>query len=128
MGLAGFVAVGLGACMGAWLRWWLSHLLNPVFPTVPLGTLTANLLGGYLIGIAIAYFNQHPALPPEIRLALVTGFLGALTTFSTFSAEVVTLVGRQEYLWALGTVGAHLFGSLLLTALGIFTVKLLSMM
>ncbi|MBK8336220.1 MAG: fluoride efflux transporter CrcB [Sterolibacteriaceae bacterium] len=121
-----FLSVGLGAALGAWLRWWLGIRLNPLFPTLPLGTLAANLIGGYLVGVAVAYFNQHAGLPPEARLLVITGFMGGLTTFSTFSAEVVALLGRDEYLWALGTAGAHLGGSLLLTALGIFTVKLLS--
>ncbi len=124
MAWLGFVAVGIGATLGAWLRWWLSHALNPLFPTVPLGTLASNLVGGFLVGVAIGFFNQHPALPPEARLALITGFLGGLTTFSTFSAEVVTLLGRQQFAWALGTVSLHLFGSLLLTALGFAAAKL----
>ena len=118
----GFAAVGIGAALGAWLRWWLGVRLNPVFPTVPLGTLAANLLGGLLVGMAVAYFNRHPHLPPEARLMIITGFLGGLTTFSTFSGEVVALIGRGEYLWAAGTAGVHLGGSLLLTALGIALV------
>jgi len=109
-----------GAGCGALLRWWLGGLLNPVFPTLPLGTLAANLIGGLLVGAASAYFTQHTSLPPEWRLLVITGFLGGLTTFSTFSLEVVTLIGRQEYAWALGTAGAHLFGSLALTMMGIF--------
>lgn len=125
MNLGGFVAVGIGASIGAWLRWWLGIVLNPAFPTVPLGTLAANLIGGYLIGIAVAFFGQHASLPPEARLFVVTGFLGGLTTFSTFSAEVVALLARSQYLWALGTASAHLFGSLFMTALGIATVGLL---
>lgn len=121
-----FLSVGFGAAAGAWLRWWLGIRLNPLFPTVPLGTLAANLIGGYLVGVAIAYFNQHPGMPPEVRLLVITGFMGGLTTFSTFSAEVVSMIGREEYVWALSTAGVHLGGSLLLTALGIFTVKLLT--
>ncbi len=124
MGLYGFLSVGLGAAFGAWLRWWLGMLLNPVFPTLPLGTLAANLLGGYLVGVAVAFFAQL-SLPPEVRLFAVTGFLGGLTTFSTFSAEVVTLFARSEYLW--GTIEAvtHLLGSFAMTALGMLTVNLL---
>jgi len=122
----GFAAVGLGASFGAWLRWWLGMRLNPVFPTVPLGTLAANLLGGFLVGAAVAYFNRHPHVAPESRLFVITGFLGGLTTFSTFSSEVVALLGRGEYLWAAGTAGAHLAGSLLLTALGIAAVAALA--
>ncbi|HCN90411.1 MAG TPA: fluoride efflux transporter CrcB [Oxalobacteraceae bacterium] len=126
MGSYGFVAVGLGAALGAWFRWWLGIVLNPLFPTLPLGTLAANLIGGYLVGIAIAYFTQHTSLAPEARLFIITGFMGGLTTFSTFSAEVVSLIGRTEYLWALGAVGVHVGGSLAMTALGIMTVKTLS--
>ena len=118
-GLSMLVVFG-GAGCGALLRWWLGGLLNPVFPTLPLGTLAANLIGGLLVGAASAYFTQHTSLPTEWRLLVITGFLGGLTTFSTFSLEVVTLIGRQEYAWALGTAGAHLFGSLALTMLGIF--------
>lgn len=120
-----FIAVGVGAALGAWLRWGAAALLNPVFPTVPLGTLAVNLGGGYLIGIAVAAFPQHAAWPPEIRLLVITGFLGALTTFSTFSAEVVGLFMRGEYWWGMATAGAHLFGALAMTALGIYTVILL---
>lgn len=122
----GLAVVGFGAVLGAWLRWWLGIRLNPLFPTMPLGTLAANLIGGFLVGVAIAYFNRHPNLPPEARLLVVTGFMGALTTFSTFSSEVVGLVERGEYLWALGTASAHLFGSLLLTGLGIAVVAALA--
>ncbi|HJV70935.1 fluoride efflux transporter CrcB [Ideonella sp.] len=113
------LAVFGGAGFGALLRWWLGGWLNPVFPTVPLGTLAANLLGGLLVGLASAFFGHHAGLAPEWRLLVITGFLGGLTTFSTFSVEVVTLIGRQEYGWALGTAGVHLMGSLLLTGLGV---------
>jgi fluoride exporter len=123
MAWLGVVAVGIGASVGAWLRWTLSMVLNPVFPTVPLGTLASNLIGGYLVGVAIGFFNQYPGFAPELRLLLVTGFLGGLTTFSTFSGEIVTLIGREQYGWALGATAAHLFGSLSLTALGLLTVK-----
>jgi CrcB protein len=126
MGSYGFAAVGIGAALGAWLRWWLGARLNPVFPTLPLGTLTANLLGGLLVGVAVAYFERHPHLAPEVRLLVITGFMGGLTTFSTFSSEVVSLVGDGEFLWAAGTASAHLFGSLLLTGLGIAMVGALT--
>lgn len=114
-----FLAVGLGAAIGAWLRWGLSAALNARLPHFPLGTLAANLAGGYLVGIAVALFATRGELPPEARLFVITGFLGGLTTFSTFSLEVVTLIGRQEHWWALGTAGVHLAGSLALTAIGI---------
>src|ERR1700739_2812658 len=119
----GFGAVGLGAAFGAWLRWWLGLRLNPLFPTVPLGTLASNLIGGYLVGIAVAFFAQHEGLAPEWRLFAITGFLGGLTTFSTFSAEVVTQMSRGQTSWAAATVALHLGGSLALTALGIATVR-----
>ena len=118
-----FGAVGLGAALGAWLRWWLGLRLNPMFPTVPLGTLASNLIGGYLVGVAVAFFAQNQGLAPEWRLFAMTGFLGGLTTFSTFSAEVVTLMSRGQLSWALATAGAHLAGSLVLTALGMATVR-----
>lgn len=124
MGLGGLFAVGTGAALGAWLRWGLGIALNPVFPTVPMGTLAANLVGGYLVGVAVAFFSQHGGLPPELRLFAITGFLGGLTTFSTFSAEVVALLGRAQYLWALAAASGHLIGSLAMTALGILTVHL----
>jgi CrcB protein len=123
MGVYSFIAVFGGAGAGACLRWWLGLVLNPVFPTVPLGTLAANWLGGYLVGVAVAYFSLNASLPPELRLLVVTGFMGGLTTFSTFSAEVVTLLSRGQFGWALATAGVHLFGSLALTALGILTVR-----
>lgn len=113
------LAVFTGAGLGALLRWFLGTRLNPLFPTIPLGTLAANLLGGLLVGLAIAWFGRHPGLPPEARLLIITGFLGGLTTFSTFSAEVVTLLARGEYLWGLGAAMAHLLGSLAMTALGL---------
>lgn len=119
---AGFVAVGMGAALGAWLRWWLGMRLNPVFPTMPLGTLAANLIGGLLVGVAVAFFNRHPSLAPEARLLVITGFMGGLTTFSTFSSEVVGLLERGDWLWAGVTAGTHLFGSLALTAIGIAAV------
>jgi CrcB protein len=120
------LAVGVGAALGAWLRWWLGGVLNPAYPTLPLGTLAANLLGGYLVGVAIAFFTQHTHIPPEARLFVITGFLGGLTTFSTFSAEVVTLLANGQVAWAIAAASVHLFGSLALTGLGIVTVKVLA--
>lgn len=126
MNLYGPIAVGAGAVLGAWLRWWLGAALNPVFPTVPLGTLTVNLTGGYLVGVAVALFALHSSWPPEVRLLIITGFLGAFTTFSSFSLQVVELLLRSRYLWALGTACLHVFGSLTMTVLGLATVKLLA--
>ena len=123
MGWSGFLAVGVGGMLGAWLRWGLGTALNPVFPTLPLGTLTANIVGGFIIGMAIEYFARHASVPPEVRLLVITGFLGALTTFSTFSAEAVALLAREQYGWALAHIGAHLFGSLAATVAGIETVR-----
>lgn len=117
------IAVFGGAGCGALLRWWLGGWLNPVFPTIPLGTLAANLLGGLLVGVASSYFTHHTGLAPHWRLFVITGFMGGLTTFSTFSVEVVNLIARQEYGWALGAAGAHLAGSLLLTAAGILLAQ-----
>ena len=123
--MTGFLAVGVGAMLGAWLRWGLGLWLNPVYPTLPLGTLAANLIGGYCIGVAIAFFSQYPGLAPEWQLLLITGFLGALTTFSAFSAEVVTMIARAQYGWAFSTAALHLFGSLGATGLGLWTFKLI---
>lgn len=123
MTLYAFIAVGLGAAIGAWLRWGVGLWLNPVLPQLPLGTLAANLVGGYLIGIAVAYFMQHAALTPEWRLFVITGMLGGLTTFSTFSAETVALLLRGQYAWGLAIILAHLGGSLLMTILGLQTYK-----
>jgi CrcB protein len=121
-----FLAIGIGAACGAWLRWGLGLWLNPALPEMPLGTLAANMIGGYLIGLSIAFFMQHPGLSPEWRLLVITGFLGGLTTFSTFSAETVTLLLRGQYLWGMGIIVAHLGGSLLMTVLGIQTFKWLN--
>lgn len=118
-----FLAVGIGAALGAWIRWGLGLWLNPAMPELPFGTLAANLLGGYLIGLALAYFIQHPGLSPELRLLVITGFLGGLTTFSTFSAETVTLLMRGQYVWGMAIIVSHLGGSLLMTVLGIQTFK-----
>lgn len=123
---AALITIGIGAMLGAWLRWGLGLWLNHVLPTLPLGTLAANLLGGYLVGVAIAWLGQHPELPPQVRLFLVTGCLGGLTTFSTYSAEVVLLIQQERLTLALATAAAHLLGSLALTALGIASVRALS--
>jgi CrcB protein len=115
-------AICTGASIGALARWQLGLWLNPLAGSVgvmPLGTLAANLVGGYLVGVCVAVFQAMPQLDPVWRLALVTGFLGALTTFSSFSAEVVALLSQQRYTLAIGTAAIHLFGSLLLTVAGI---------
>ena len=117
-----FVGGGLGACM----RWGLSLLLNPLSHIVPMGTLAANLIGGYLVGVAAAYFAHRHALPPELRLFAITGVLGGFTTFSAFSGEVVSLAAEGRVGWAVGTAAAHVFGSLALTVLGIVTVNVLA--
>ena len=118
------VAISIGAALGALLRWWLGLRLNAILASMPLGTLAANLIGGFLVGVAIAFFERHPGLAPEARLFVITGFLGGLTTFSTYSAEVVTLLESGEYGWAGATAISHLAGSLALTAIGIALVKL----
>jgi CrcB protein len=120
------IAIAIGAILGAWLRYGLGLWLNPVFATVPLGTLAANLIGGYLVGAAVAVFHINAELPPELKLFFITGFLGALTTFSTFSAEVVHLIQNARYGWAAGAASLHLFGSLLMTGLGILTIHKLA--
>ena len=112
------IAICLGASLGALARWGLGLWLSPG-GLIPWGTLAANLIGGYLVGVCVAVFQALPALDPVWRLALVTGFLGALTTFSSFSAEVVGMLQQQRYSLALGTAAVHLFGSLLLTIAGI---------
>jgi len=121
-----FWVIGIGAALGAWGRWILGLWLNPLFPSVPMGTLAANLVGGYLIGVAVAVFHVNVDLAPELRLFLITGFLGGLTTFSSFSAEVVALIQRAEWGWAVGAIGVHLGGSLLMTLLGIWTINRLA--
>lgn len=119
------IAISFGAALGALLRWVLGTQLNALFPSVPPGTVAANLIGGYLIGLAVAFFAGHPSLPPEWRLFAITGFLGGLTTFSTFSAEVVAQLMEGRIGWALTTVAIHVLGSVALTFLGIGTVALI---
>lgn len=114
------LAICIGASVGALARWGLGLWLNPG-AVIPLGTLAANLIGGYLVGLCVAVFQALPNLDPVWRLTLVTGFLGALTTFSSFSAEVVGMLGQQRYALAFGTATLHLFGSLALTVAGIQT-------
>jgi len=121
-----FVAVGAGAALGAWLRWGFAAWLNPKVPAYPLGTLAANLVGGYFVGLAIAFFIARTDLPPEWRLFVVTGLLGGLTTFSTFSAEVTEHLLRGGYGHGLVLAFAHLAGSLVLTAAGFATFRALT--
>lgn len=123
--MTAFLAIGLGAAIGAWLRWGLGLWLNPLFPSMPLGTLAANLIGGYVIGLVIAWFAEHPGMPPEARLFLITGLLGGLTTFSTFSAEVVSALMRGLWLGGSLIAFSHMTGSFLATALGFYSMRLL---
>jgi fluoride exporter len=120
-----FVAVGGGAAIGAWLRWGLGVALNPLFPTLPLGTLAANLIGGLLMGFAMELITRHAMLSPELRLLVTTGFLGGLTTFSTFSAEITTLLTRGDWYWAGVGVFAHVAGSVIMTITGILLMRAL---
>ncbi|MGH8291562.1 MAG: fluoride efflux transporter CrcB [Steroidobacteraceae bacterium] len=118
------LAVAIGAGVGAVLRWWLSAKLNAFFPTIPPGTLASNLIGAYVIGAGIAFFAGYPAIPAEWRLMIVTGFCGGLTTFSTFSAELVGLLRNGRVLWAAAELLIHVTGSLLMTLAGMGTVAL----
>ncbi len=115
--------ISVGAALGALLRWFLGTHLNALFPSIPPGTLTANLVGGYLIGVAVAYFAGHPSIPAEWRLFAITGFLGGLTTFSTFSAEVVGHLTNGRPGWAASAIAVHVLGSVAMTLLGIGTVS-----
>ena len=126
--LYSFLAIGSGAAIGAWLRWGLGLWLNPHHATLPLGTLAANLVGGYGVGLALAWFANAPGLSPEWRLFVITGLLGGLTTFSTFSAETVQMLLRQQYGWAAATVAVHVLGSFSMTIFGLYTVRVLRAM
>ncbi len=117
------VAIFVGAGLGALLRWFLSIGLNALLPEVPLGTLASNLIGGYLIGIAVGAFATRAGLPPEWRLFVITGFMGGLTTFSTYSVEVMTHAVQGEFGWALAVAALHLIGSFTLTGLGMWTAR-----
>ena len=117
-----FLAIGCGAALGAWLRWGLGLILNPLFTPFPLGTLAANLLGGYLIGVAVGLFHLHADWPLVWKLAVITGFLGGLTTFSTFSLEIFSQLQSGNYFWAFTSLLVHVTGSILMTALGFFVV------
>jgi CrcB protein len=121
-----WLSVGLGAAIGAWLRWGLSIWLNSLYSKLQFGTLAANLIGGYLIGIAVGFFSTNPSLPIEWRLFAVTGFLGGLTTFSTFSAESMVLLQRGDYAWALGHSALHLIGSIGFCIAGLASYRAIS--
>ncbi|MDY0960578.1 fluoride efflux transporter CrcB [Massilia sp. CFBP9026] len=120
-----FAAVGIGAALGAWLRWGLGLWLGSLHGFVQVGTLAANLVGGFLVGLALGFFTDQPQLAPEWRLFVITGFLGGLTTFSSFSGESVLLLQRGEVGWALAHTALHLAGSLLLCAAGFATWRML---
>lgn len=122
--LKSILVISAGGTIGCLARWLLGARLNGIFASVPLGTLAANLVGCYLIGMAIAYLGARPTLAPEWRLFIVTGFLGGLTTFSSFSAEVVTLAQTGRMMWAFATLSLHVIGGLTMTFLGIATVTL----
>jgi len=113
-----WLGVGVGAMFGAWMRWILGQLLNPLFQQLPLGTLVANLSGGFMMGLALGSLDLLTGWPTWLRLAFMTGFLGALTTFSTFSAEMVTLMSRQQYGWAMAGIATHVIGSLAMAGAG----------
>lgn len=117
-----FLAVGAGAALGAWARWLLGLALNPLFIALPLGTLTANVIGGYLVGVAVGVFHLNSGLPVALKLFAITGFLGGLTTFSTFSAEVIERLLAGQPALAIGLASIHLAGSLTATYLGLLTV------
>lgn len=125
MSIYSFLAVAIGGALGCLSRWLLGMTFNRMFPAVPPGTLMANLIGGYLVGVALAYFGAHPDLPPQWRLFVITGFMGGLTTFSAFSGEVVTLMRDDRLGMAFGAIALHLGGSLLLTFAGMATVSFL---
>jgi len=123
--LKSLLVIAMGASTGAWLRWFLGLKLNLLFPAIPPGTVVANMVGGYIIGLALAFLAASPSLSPEWRLLIITGFCGGLTTFSTFSAETVSLLQEGKLLWALGSVALHVVGSLLMTAAGLASFQLL---
>jgi CrcB protein len=120
------LAVGIGGALGSLFRWFLGIRLNGVFPTLPLGTLAANVIAGYVIGVAVAFFARLPELAPEWRLFVITGLMGGLSTFSTFSAEVVQRLQDGRFGWAAGEIAIHVSTSLIMTVLGIATVSLVS--
>ncbi|WP_449102897.1 fluoride efflux transporter CrcB [Pseudomonas extremaustralis] len=123
--LKSLIVIAVGASLGAWLRWLLGMKLNALFPTIPPGTVVANMVGGYIIGLAIAFLAASPTVSPEWRLLIITGFCGGLTTFSTFSAETVALIQEGRLLWALGSISLHVLGSLAMTAAGLLSYQMI---
>ena len=121
--LTKLVAIGLGAAGGAWIRWGLGLIFNATLKNIPLGTFLANLVGGFLIGLAVEFFSHNTQLSPEWKLLIITGFLGGLTTFSTFSLESVQLIQSGRVGWAAILIGIHVFGSILMTVLGLSLCK-----
>ena len=123
--LKSLMVIAVGASLGAWLRLILGMKLNALFPTIPPGTVVANMVGGYIIGLAIAFLAASPTLSPEWRLLIITGFCGGLTTFSTFSAETVALIQEGRLVWALGSISLHVAGSLAMTAAGLLSYQMI---
>lgn len=123
--LKSLIVIAVCASLGAWLRWLLGMKLNALFPTIPPGTVVANMVGGYIIGLAIAFLAASPTLSPEWRLLIITGFCGGLTTFSTFSAETVALIQEGRLVWALGSISLHVAGSLAMTAAGLLSYQMI---
>lgn len=119
------ISIAIGAIFGAYLRWKLGEYYNHVFPTLPIGTLAANLIGSFLMGTVIFLTIEHAFFPQEVRLGIITGFLGSLTTFSTFSAEALTLFSRQEHFWLMALIGLHVGGSILMVGAGYASSKLI---
>lgn len=125
MSLHGFVMVGLGAAIGAWFRWLLALMFNSSLMALPIGTLLANWIGCYFMGMLMALFSFNPSISAEARLFLITGLLGGLTTFSSFSGEAMTLLTKGQYAWAGTHIALHVLGSLTMTGLGLLTVHML---
>jgi CrcB protein len=123
MNILSLVAVGLAAVCGAWLRWLLGALLNSAYPLIPLGTLAANLIGSFLMGLAMILVVERGMFPPEWRIAIITGFIGSFTTMSTFSAEAMTLITRADYIIAAGLVTLHVAGSILMVFAGALAAR-----
>jgi CrcB protein len=123
--LKNFLYIGLAAAIGAWSRWGIGILLNTMHPIFPLGTLTVNLIGGYLMGISMGAFELFSELSPDLKLIINIGFLGGLTTFSAFTAEVFQLLQKNEFVASLTLVALHVIGSLLMAYLGWLTISLI---